>query len=82
MSNLLVLLKNLGVPIETKVFIETFNKVNYEYVYQMQMDLNWLNTPNSLKPFPPVNPYKKRYLTGGKFMSRKDIVKVSFNEDL
>ncbi|WP_274856741.1 hypothetical protein [Bacillus methanolicus] len=40
MSNLLYLLKDLGVPIETKVFIETFNQVNYEYVYQMQMALN------------------------------------------
>jgi hypothetical protein len=40
MSNLLDLLKDLGVPIETKVFIETFNQVNYEYVYQMQMALN------------------------------------------
>jgi hypothetical protein len=38
MSNLLDLLKDLGVPIKTKIFIETSNKSKYEY--QLQMDLN------------------------------------------
>ncbi|MEN0665258.1 hypothetical protein [Caldifermentibacillus hisashii] len=37
MSNLLDLLKELGVPIKTKVFIESPKQTNYEY--QLQMDL-------------------------------------------
>lgn len=41
MLNLLDLLKDLGVPIKTKVFIETSNQTNYEYIYQLQMDLNF-----------------------------------------
>ncbi|WP_268990209.1 hypothetical protein [Calidifontibacillus erzurumensis] len=41
MSNLLDLLKELGVPTKTKIFIETSKQVNYEY--QLQMDLNMDN---------------------------------------
>ncbi len=40
MSNLLDLLKELGVPIKTKVFIESPKQTNYEYQLQMDLDLD------------------------------------------
>lgn len=40
MSNLLDLLKELGVPIKTKVFIESSKQTNYEYQLQMDLELD------------------------------------------
>jgi|GEM_PF-4623215 hypothetical protein len=40
MSNLLDLLKELGVPTKTKIFIESPKQTNYEYQLQMDLDLD------------------------------------------